>query len=336
MSTDVAIDGYLEKVASGQTELLPDLLRHLGSEMLYTPVTEIENVGDSRGTNRIKVATLSFEDHSAVPSFTSDEHFLEWSDGKHQCFSVSAADLAMSLPQNSWLMLNPGLSSALELSPEEVSLLAAGEVGEKTIASSEENKYSSEQDYFDSGKSEFSRLQEEDIFRLLPQETPAVSSEEFAFLEQQVCADLLQVLRKHNEVEQAYFEETRDNATHVILGLFAKQLSPEIRFTIIDEIADISKRYYGKAGAIEVYDDLHIRASSSWELFKHLKPFYLRDAEATRTEPEKELRNQIISERSPQKSSLTRVASLSEENTSTSSAWGGWRKKAQSFFGRSE
>jgi len=44
----------------------------------------------------------------------------------------------------------------------------------------------------------------------------------------------------------------------------------------VTDIAELAKNLFGEVGAIQVFDDLHRSASSSWELFNTLPPFYIR------------------------------------------------------------
>jgi len=121
------VDAYLENIAGGQTEYLSDLLLQLSDEILFTPVLSISNPDNAAGANVIKVATFSSAGRRIVPTFTSEENFIEWSAGKHQCFSVAGADLAISLPPNTWLVINPGKPASCELSPEQVAVVAASD-----------------------------------------------------------------------------------------------------------------------------------------------------------------------------------------------------------------
>ena len=42
----------------------------------------------------------------------------------------------------------------------------------------------------------------------------------------------------------------------------------------MSEIAELSRDLLGAAGALEVYDDLNVSNSNSWDLFSTLVPFY--------------------------------------------------------------
>lgn len=255
MNQEEGIELYLRRIAAGEDDQLPLLMRCLSEHMLYTPVTQVAADADGKGTKKVKVASFSSGGKNIVPSFTTEEYFLEWSDGKHQCFSVAGGDLALTLPKGTWLVINPGTSSTVELSPEQLAVVALGEIP--------------------------------------PPEEPAAREEEDAEAElnleppiEEVRANLSAVLRANARIEEAYFQYYSQGATRAVLGLLTPSLSPEERFVLIDQIAEVSRRYFGTAGAIEVFDDLGLKRSSSWQLFNALTPFYER--EDRREEPRQE------------------------------------------------
>ena len=349
MGNEKVVESFLEKIAAGQTEYLSDLLRHLADEILYTPAVCIENTGDPKGTNKIRVAMFSSEGRSIVPTFSSEEYFVDWSDGKHQCFSVSGADLALSLPGNTWLVLNPGYANDLELSPEQVSAIAASGVV------SEHPGYTPQEPV----EAEVRRPTQTNLRAAFTEENgmpagaaaasdTAVTS--FSFVSEEVCADLASVLERTPEVEEGYFEPSVGGTAQAALGLLTKRLSAERRFLLIDEIAEISRRFYGSAGAIEVYDDLHLGTSSSWELFKALAPFYTRETQEPalsqdssglfggEEEPLQEqsgmLRSNLILERiRPKNAAQNILPNAGDEEDSSSSPWGQLRKKGSKLLG---
>lgn len=95
-------------------------------------------------------------------------------------------------------------------------------------------------------------------------------------------------------VAEAYLVVAPSTPATYLLGILASELSPEVRFTLIDEIAQRSQRYFGEAGAIEVYDDLRLKNSRSWELFQTFVPFFLRGE--TRSVQDPSLRSQVAAE----------------------------------------
>jgi hypothetical protein len=335
VGSEKVIEGYLEKIASGQKEYLSDLLLHLSEEILYTPVVAIQNAGDAQGTKKIKVATFSSEGRSIVPTFTSEEYFLEWSDGKHQCFSVSGGDLALSLPRNTWLVINPGYSSSYELSPDQISVVAeADRFSRKSgIACAEafepEGRRATRTDLR-------TGLFSDQALQPAGSETRAEGENEtFPFVSEQVCTDLSSVLKDYQEIDEAYFEATLGGSSQAELGILAQQLSAERRFVLIDEIAEISRKYYGSAGAIEVYDDLNIKSSRSWELFSAIAPFYSKNrGEETTDAAPSELRSHLTIERIRAKRVNTDIEPAPEEEEEVpSSAWEELRKKSSKLFG---
>ena len=62
-----------------------------------------------------------------------------------------------------------------------------------------------------------------------------------------------------------------------MLGIILESMHSEERFLMIEGIAEIARKHFGEAGAIEVFDDLAEKNSSSWDLFSAERPFYFRD-----------------------------------------------------------
>ena len=87
------------------------------------------------------------------------------------------------------------------------------------------------------------------------------------------------LLKEHATVSEAYLAPVAAQANpqmaELLLGLLYHRVLPEDRFNLLSAIAQISSDHFGSAGAIEVYDDLHLKHSNSWELFQALTPFYI-------------------------------------------------------------
>jgi len=91
-------------------------------------------------------------------------------------------------------------------------------------------------------------------------------------------AELRALLKEHGTVSEAYLApvtaQGNQQMAELLLGLLYHRVLPEDRFNLLSAIAQISSDHFGSAGAIEVYDDLHLKHSHSWELFQALTPFY--------------------------------------------------------------
>ena len=92
--------------------------------------------------------------------------------------------------------------------------------------------------------------------------------------------ELATLLLRYTEVEEAYcfVDVARDSEGGG--GLLSPNLGASRRFSLVGEIAEVSRQHFGIAGALEVFDDLHVKSSRSWELFSSLAPFYSRENES--------------------------------------------------------
>lgn len=82
---------------------------------------------------------------------------------------------------------------------------------------------------------------------------------------------------KYSEIEEAYYVPGKDPTAGGVFGLRAAELSPDRRFRLVASVADVSKRLFGLAGAIEVYDDLSKVSSGSVTMFDTHVPFFVRE-----------------------------------------------------------
>ena len=98
----------------------------------------------------------------------------------------------------------------------------------------------------------------------------------------QLRKTLRSVFEANYQVEEAYLlsDTLEENAQleelSVAVGIYAPDSDADKRFRLVNEIALISKRFFGYAGAIEIFDDLDVSSSRSWELFQMAEPFYDR------------------------------------------------------------
>lgn len=275
MSSSSKIEQYLEAIYRGQDASVSVLLPALANQFVFAPLLNIEHVDDERSTNRIRVATFASGLRKVVPVFTSKKIFDDWSDGRYSSFSVAGGDLALTLPKGSWLVLNPGKMHCLELSPDDVITLSKIDQPEFSLPIEElDAQVVARPQRFvedmadDDGK----------VIDLTAENVPREHAVSPMRIERKSLPDLERDLSRlfllYPEVQEAYFSET--DSSQAVLGLLAPKLSPEQRFLLIDEIANLSRNTYGSAGAIEVYDDLNLKTSHSWALFSVLSPFYIR------------------------------------------------------------
>jgi len=242
------LEFYLQQLARGDRQYFSAALELLANEILYTPVT-IGEASSAGNVQKFKVVTQSSGNKKLVPTFTSEDYFANWAGEDFQCLPVTGADLAVTLPSNSWLVVNPGMDNSIELSPEELEELIEADLQRA------ENQVDSNQ-----GSSE------EDVAY-----TSALAQTE---------QELQLVFSGYPEVREAYYFEQAGIVPEGALGLLTENLSSERRFTLIAEIGEVARNCYGFVGAIETYDDLHSTHSNSWTLFSPLTPFYVYDENA--------------------------------------------------------
>lgn len=269
------VEYLLNRVAAGESRLIEDLLALLADTPLYTPVSNVHDLSDSQGTNVVQVATFSRGSKKLVPTFTNEQIFREWSAGRYQCFALVGADLALSLPEGTSLAVNPGQSHYLELNRSQVKRLKSLEAAPRAGGEAAPAK----QEAVSTDPIELQAAPERPVFQLHSADDLRLDDDwvpEPLFERSGLTDHLAQLLSRFPEVEEAYFQDHEDTGGQAALGLLCRGLDAERRFILFDELAELSRCYYGIAGAIDVFDDLDVRASSSWDLFKSLTPVYSR------------------------------------------------------------
>lgn len=233
------------------------VLSALSNTIVYVPVHRVENVIGSVDEKKVKIVTENRGEDKELSVFTEEDKFFEWSgDHPYQCFSVAAGDLALTLPNNTWIVLDPGSEHEQVFSPEEVDYLAY------PIAESE----------MQIASAEF----EEDL-GFVEKELPAPHTEELSQTEKaSMREEIRETLSKYLSVDEGYLVDLSGQA---VVGILGEEMASEERFSLIENLAEISRKYFGEAGAIEVYDDLHSPVSTSWEMFSAQAPFFVRSAD---------------------------------------------------------
>ncbi len=233
---------YLKRIALGERKHTRSALLLLANDLLVTPLAKRSD--ERSGAEKLSVVTLAQGEKKLIPTFTSEDYFLSWSQGKHQSFSVAGADLAISIPRGSSLLIDPGQAHSIELSPEQVN--------------------------------ELSQVNEiPDPAKLSPLELPPQPAASSAPADP-LLADLSILLEGYPEVGRSYFLATPGEEAEGILRLVTEGLSAERRFLLMADIAEISRMYFGIAGAIDVYDDLDMSSLGNQPAFEKLPPFYTR------------------------------------------------------------
>lgn len=269
--------------------------------------------------SRVRVVTFPRKGQSSlVPAFSSRNKFNTWTQNRYEEVELLGSDLALALPSGCSIVINPGESAALTIDNEDVLLMASLEQNDKDFDHKPEFATASKpnegvndkplvrthvtpasngvrvsrtiseplvecRDMLEEVATGSESISESLSADADPHDTIGVEDRDLDLWNsvlRNVVAEIESVLLEYSEVEEAYFQE--GGAGHAVLGLLTKGLDPDRRFLLIDQIAEISRMFFGAAGAVEVYDDLESTTSSSWELFNALTPFYsrqnLRDA----------------------------------------------------------
>lgn len=256
-------------------------LQKLGEQVVYVPATSFDRK-TAEETKKVKIVHYSIAEKNIIPIFTQEEVFFEYiNQNSYQCFTLPLADLCLTVPKDYWLIIDQDLSSEITLAPEDIKIISG-----ETPAELPEDKIQEKED------EDFPILADE--YEDLPEDHENINySEESSFnpylIKQknvdhsEVKANLKTILEKYPCVIEGYYVSEIEDIT--ALGLVSENLSLEDRFNLIEEVAHISREYFGEAGIIEVFDDLASYSSSSWELFKTVASFYEKPKNSQKSIP---------------------------------------------------
>lgn len=249
------VEDLISRVAQGEIALVHQVLGLLAYEYLLLPVTSKFNTGDARGTQRVTVPTMQVDGRTVVPVFTSEDAFSAWSDGQHHCLSLIGADVVDSVPRGAGMLINPGQPFCLELSPPELETIVRVANG---VPAAVENS---------------------------PKASAVKPRKSANKISGTLLPALQELFKSFPAVVEAFSVPVKTPTSDVVLGLLTDGLKPDQRFELLGQIAEISRRIFGNVGAVEVFDDLHSRVSTSWELFQAQTPFYSRQSGGGSEEP---------------------------------------------------
>ena len=264
-------------------------LADLSNTVVSVPIRRAKSVAGHPGEKKVSLLIESNGGRREVAVFTDEDVFLDWASGKDlQSFSVAAGDLALTLPPDAWLVVNPRTQDELRLSPDEVQILAyppipsepAGHLSAETVkdVSPPEETPADDVNRFDVSGS--ASHQQEDFAGVGDDAFLDSTAEELSETERKTMKEELKKLfSRFDHIDEAYFVETGGAHSAPLLGLLGGACSSEERFSLIEGVAEISRKYFSEAGALEVYDDLHSPSSRSWELFNTQAPFFSRVSE---------------------------------------------------------
>ena len=234
---------YLKKFADGHSECLPQLLSLISREMLFVPCRD-DTAPNDRSPPELQTLTVELveqEGFSAVQAYSSYEQMVH-THGLDVLFElVPGQTLCAAMPHTAGLVIDHGRPTEVVFTPFDVLEILENAEG------------------YDELRAEASE--------------PDTTDEFLAHIYEQ----LVDICKQYPEIEEAYFLNARSESAEATLGVLAETLPDRARFRLIKEVAKIAVSEYGFAGAIEVFDDLHLRESHSWELFLPLAPFYSRE-----------------------------------------------------------
>lgn len=245
----------------------------INDKYFIVPVTRFEKPGSQSSSQSVKLPILELPLMQCVPVFTTEELFFEWTDGTHQCLSLSGADLILSLAENIGIVIDLKNVDCQYVTPHEVAELRSNLLGvtEEPAPSQAFKTQAVSEDPMSTQSQSQSWIEE------WPK---APARETNAETYQDLLSDLVSLLAEYPEVLEAFFLSSKDNSgveSEGILGLLNESLSTDRRFLLMARIAEVSRKHFGTVGALGVYDDLGNKNSSSWELFKTLAPFFVRN-----------------------------------------------------------
>lgn len=277
VGTERKLKAYLERIKAGESSLLEPFLGAFANTVVFTPVVLFTDEKET-GAKKVRVLTLNETGKKVVPTFSSEDLFLEWAADRYQCLPVTGADLAVTLPSGTSLRINPDQPESLELTPEQVERVGGEELPTDSTSMPDE---SAQQDSRTSTIGSTGSYADEFGSDIESDDERSGVSTISTPLGTEVRDSLSILFQSFPEIEEAYFVENISTGPEGTLGLLCHGLTVERRFLLISEIAGVSKQFYGFAGSIECFDDLNLSNTNSWELFKTLVPFYVRGA----TEP---------------------------------------------------
>ena len=123
MSDKQELKSSLEQLSQGLVEAFTPTLRLLADAVLFAPIS-LSSENEEEGIELVKLVTVFDTGRRYVPVFTEESGFNEWSNEKYQMLSLCGADLALSLPPSTHILVNPDEEHSVEFTAPEVEQLA--------------------------------------------------------------------------------------------------------------------------------------------------------------------------------------------------------------------
>ena len=110
---------YMQKVSQGDESYVAKLITQLADRLVYVPITQRSSDADASAL-KVNVVKLKEAHRSLVPVFTSEKLMADWcakQGSGDESISLLSADLCQALGPDSWVWVNPGSESPVELQP---------------------------------------------------------------------------------------------------------------------------------------------------------------------------------------------------------------------------
>jgi hypothetical protein len=196
---------------------------------------------------------VDYEEHSCIPVFSEEEFLHHWAEREILVSEDSFKSFIWTLPQNTWLYLNPNQDVGKEISPWEIELLKQGvdaipDLVEGVIETEQED---------------------------LAIEPPA---EELMPL----TKVLIPILELYEELEEAYLLSIREadsESPRALVGIKYTTPLPENKLSYIrSELQNAAEEHLSRPyTGIFIVDDLGLDESINHNLFLDIGPFYKRN-----------------------------------------------------------
>ena len=256
-----------KSILAGDDRARRTLLKELAPSLVIIPVVHTQSLKDKSGTQKIKIQEIFDNEQRYIPMFVNEEYYFQWTTGEQQMISLVAGDVALTLPPETGIVLNPGSAVEIVLSTAD-----AKNLSEIELIADEAVEPPKKSDPVDA----WAAVKSNGITKPAPQPPPQNAIDEGRWVPG-VELQLREILADFPAVSEAYLVYTNHPERAAVLGILTDdRLNSDSRFGIVEQIAMAAKKHFGAAGAIEVYDDLYQRNTRSWELFRSIKPLYSR------------------------------------------------------------
>lgn len=121
---------YLQKLAAGDFSFAEKLCDQLAERLIYAPLVPSPAEQESGTQLKVNVMRIAEAHRSIVYIFTSEDKFKSWAEQTGYIggsISLLGADFCAALGDRTWLLVDPGTLSSIELQPGLVARIAAAD-----------------------------------------------------------------------------------------------------------------------------------------------------------------------------------------------------------------